>query len=377
MCKINGRRLREFRMEAGMTQKQLAKEIGVSEASIGLYENGKTNPSDENVKRICMILKITEDDVKIQDIGYSFSSGESRTVNNYRKRNGVKRSMTPIELEKWIEERREISDEKAKAIIRNAISKASYKVGNKTYILIDPTLIHVPDWQRDTDMAKVEEIKTNFNENKLDPIKVYVEDGILYVSDGAHRLLAILLRNSELPEDERDMVVVEILECTRQEAVLIFLEQSAGRKSMSVSDMYRAGIKANIEEYIRLRDMCAVHNIQITSDLEKLDNPIGRITPSGTILKLLKGKRNLLDSALNLIEKLDWCGSEKNAYTLRTITTLIKLFSVYGDKVEGKLLKHCKGAVYYESKLFPVKSNAELYDILSEVIGGEMVATTK
>ena len=33
-----------------------------------------------------------------------------------------------------------------------------------------------------------------------------------------------------------------------------------------------------------------------------------------------------------------------------------------------KLLDNCKGAAFYESKVVPVKSNAELYDILSAVI---------
>ena len=41
---------------------------------------------------------------------------------------------------------------------------------------------------------------------------------------------------------------------------------------------------------------------------------------------------------------------------------------IIGEDVEDKLLKHCKGATFYESKVLPIKSNAELYDMLSESI---------
>lgn len=71
MCKINGKKLAEIRKENGLTQAQLAKKMGVSEATIGFYENGRTNPPDENVDKICVILKINKGDIEIQDVGYS------------------------------------------------------------------------------------------------------------------------------------------------------------------------------------------------------------------------------------------------------------------------------------------------------------------
>ena len=76
----------------------------------------------------------------------------------------------------------------------------------------------------------------------------------------------------------------------------------------------------------------------------------------------------MLIKAIELIKKLEWCGSEKNAFTLRNFSTIKKLYANYGDETETKLLEHCKGAVFYESKVIPVKSNAELYDILSAEI---------
>lgn len=370
MCKINGRKLGELRVKAGMSQRELAKLSGVSQNAIYNYENGKYNPSDATLEKICMVLKITKDDIEIHNVEYSFTSGESKTVNNLRKKLGSRRYVTPIELEKLISEKRTVSSEKEKTIVKNSIGKATMKVGNKRYILIDPTLIHIPDWQRDTDMAKVEEIRKNFDEDKLDPIKAYLNnDGYLDVADGAHRLTAIILMNMELPEADREYILVELLTCNKNSAVLTFLDQGTGRKPMSVGDTYRAGIKANIEDYIDFKYIFTSHNIQITTDLNKLDNPIGKVSPSRNLLRLSKNKREILENTLKLIEDLDWCGSGKNAFVLRTINTLIKLFSAYGyENTKEKLLTNCKGAVYYESKVFPIKSNAELYDMLAEEI---------
>lgn len=41
MCKINGKKLEELRVQAGMTKAELAKMLGVSGQTITNYENGK------------------------------------------------------------------------------------------------------------------------------------------------------------------------------------------------------------------------------------------------------------------------------------------------------------------------------------------------
>lgn len=370
MCKINGKKLEELRVQAGISKAELARELGVTGQTITNYENGKYAPSDENADKICMILKITKDDIEVHDVGYSFTNGESKTVQNVRQRKGFHRNMNPIELENWIESKRTENTEKRKTIIRSTLKNGSYTIGKKKFILIDPTFIHIPKWQRDTDMAKVEEIKQNFEEDKYEAIKVYLDDdGELYVADGAHRLVAIIMRNADLPEDERELILVEILSGNKFSAVITFLSQGSGRKNMSVGDTYRAGIKANVDEYIRFKNIFSDHNIQITAELEKLDNPIGKVTPSRNLLRLSKNKRDILEKSLDLIEELNWCGSDKNAFVLRTINTVIKLFAKYGyDETETKLMKNCKGATYYESKIFPIKSNSELYDMLATEI---------
>lgn len=47
-----GKRIRSARETAGMTQAEVAKELGVSESSIRLYELGKRQPNDEVLGRI-------------------------------------------------------------------------------------------------------------------------------------------------------------------------------------------------------------------------------------------------------------------------------------------------------------------------------------
>lgn len=369
MCKINGKKLAEIRRENGLTQAQLAKKMGVSEATIGFYENGRTNPPDENVDKICVILKINKGDIEIQDVGYSFTDQRSKVVNNVRKRKGFIRYLTPEQTEEWISNERKLSAEEEEAEIKNAL-KSSFGIGNKKYILIYPELIHIPEWQRNTDMAKAEEISQNFNEDKFDPIKGYLKNGFCVdVADGAHRVVACVNTNKDKKKEDRMKVLVEILPCDEHDAVITFLGQQSGRKPMTVSDTYRAGVKANIQEYIDFKHLFEEENIQITVEKNKLDNPVGKITPSSTALRMVERDKEVLIKIINLIKNLDWCGSEKNVFVMRNFFVLKKLYAQFGeDAVNAKLMENCKGAVYFESKVAPIKSNAELFDMLSAEI---------
>ena len=135
---------------------------------------------------------------------------------------------------------------------------------------------------------------------------------------------------------------------------------------MTVSDTYRAGIKANIEEYVNFKNLFESYNIQITSEEKEISNPIGKITPSSTALRMVERDKETLVKSINLITKLEWCGStSKNAFVLRNFQVLKRLYATFGEDVESKLIECCKGAVFYESKVVPIKSNAELFDLLS------------
>lgn len=359
MCKINGKKLGELRAERGISQRKLAKEAGISQNAISGYENGIHEPSEETLDKICLVLNVNRNEVEIHDVGFSFTSQESRTVAKARKRKGFVRLLTPEQTEGWIKERRSTTNNEEKEV--QVALNSSFGIGKKRYILIDPTMIHIPTWQRDTDMAKAMEIADNFDEDKFDPIKVYIDNGKLNVADGAHRVIAFVL-NSEIK------ILVEVLGCSEHEATLTFLGQSSGRKTMTVNDTYRAGVKANIKEYIDFKNFCESHDIQITAESELIENPLGTIRPSSTILRLVKNNREMLEKTVNLIKKMEWSGSEKNTCTLRNFQVIKRLYTNFGEEIEKKMEKNCKGAAFYESKVVPVKSNAELFDILSSEI---------
>ena len=363
MCKINGRMLKELRMAAGMTQKELAKEIGVSEASIGFYENGRTNPTDENVSKICMILKVNKDDIEIHDVGYNFISGEGKLTAHLRKQNGFKRYLTPSEAEEFIKSKNTKGEEEELKDVA-VETKFPQQLANKAYITINPNFIHIPSWQRNTDMAKAQEISQNYSEEKFEPIKVYIKNGKLYVADGAHRLIATIIRGEY-------KILVELLSCSECKAIEMFLGQQIGRKAMTISDMYRAAIENKIEEYVEFKKFMRDHAIQISVEEEKIDNPLGVIRPTSTMLRKIHTKEKLMSDVFELIKQLNWCGStDNNPYTQRIVNTLARLYSVYGkEKTEAKMMEKCKGVVYFDSKVFPIKSNAELFDMLSEEIG--------
>lgn len=306
MCKINGKKLGEIRKNAGMSQRELAKQLGVSPSAISHYEKGDANPSDETLEKICVLLKITKDDVEIKNLGYSFLDQISKTANNARNRKGFVHYLNPEETEEWITSKRKLSDEEEKTEIKNAL-RNSFGIGNKKYVLIDPVLIHVPNWQRTTDMAKTEEIAVNFDEDKFDPIKVYINEERFNVADGAHRLVSVIKRN--INKNDKVKILAEVLSCNEYEAINTFLGQQSGRKPMTVSDTYRAAIKANITDYLTFKEIFESYNIQITAEMETLSNPVGIIKPSAGALRLANRNKTELKIALDLINDLHWNGS--------------------------------------------------------------------
>lgn len=119
MCKINGKELREMRIKAGMTQKELAKLIDVSEASIGFYENGRTNPTDDTVRKIGILFNVNPKDLELSDeeVGKDIMSGsrKGRSAKNY----------TPLEVQELLEDARHGDDK----VAFTEVEKAKSQVG--------------------------------------------------------------------------------------------------------------------------------------------------------------------------------------------------------------------------------------------------------
>lgn len=59
--KIFEKRLREVRKSKKTTQKELAEQIGISQKSYSHWENGKTEPSFENLVKLADLLDVSLD----------------------------------------------------------------------------------------------------------------------------------------------------------------------------------------------------------------------------------------------------------------------------------------------------------------------------
>jgi transcriptional regulator with XRE-family HTH domain len=53
-----GSRIRQARLKAGLSQAQLAKEVGVSAGAIGNYESGYSSPKDEILYTLMRVLNV-------------------------------------------------------------------------------------------------------------------------------------------------------------------------------------------------------------------------------------------------------------------------------------------------------------------------------
>lgn len=59
--------IKKYRQIQGLTQKQLADKVGISGAFMSLIEQGKNNPSDENLKKIAQVLGVSVEELTIEE----------------------------------------------------------------------------------------------------------------------------------------------------------------------------------------------------------------------------------------------------------------------------------------------------------------------
>lgn len=82
-----GDRIREKRLEIGLTQAQLSKLTNIKSTTISNYENNISSPSDENIYKLMNVLKCDAnylfDWKEVKDISLSFS--EKSHIQKYRQ----------------------------------------------------------------------------------------------------------------------------------------------------------------------------------------------------------------------------------------------------------------------------------------------------
>lgn len=66
--------LRQLRKDAGLTQEQLAKEVGVSKSSINMYERGEREPSYKTLEKISKFFNLSIDYLLLDDFEIRYIS---------------------------------------------------------------------------------------------------------------------------------------------------------------------------------------------------------------------------------------------------------------------------------------------------------------
>ena len=174
-----------------------------------------------------------------------------------------------------------------------------------------------------------------------------------------------------------DSVVVEIMECSLEEAIDLFINQSKDRSKMQPMDIYHAAIAGNKAEYVQLKTICNKHNVAVKGD-ENEENTVGTLTSISDGISLVHTNPDLLDSMLNLLGKLEWNGYADSyngkAYTAKIIRALKALYAYMEGRIpemEDALLNHCKGTEFFVENIMD-KTQAQIFDYLSEIVRYEM-----
>ena len=53
--------IKDLRLEKGISINQMAKDLGISAACISYWENGKREPTYQQIKRICLYFAVSAD----------------------------------------------------------------------------------------------------------------------------------------------------------------------------------------------------------------------------------------------------------------------------------------------------------------------------
>ena len=89
-----GSRIKKFRLERGLTQKQLAESIGVSGSCVSNWEQGLNRPDADILAALCRALNVSPSellDVKLTADHYSLK--EKRLIEAYRAKTDLQKAV--------------------------------------------------------------------------------------------------------------------------------------------------------------------------------------------------------------------------------------------------------------------------------------------
>ena len=80
--------IKKARLEAGLTQLEVAKKLGVAQAQYARWENGGRNPKDETVEKLAEIFGTSFEILKGRDDGLEETKDIVFDIEDYIKRKG-------------------------------------------------------------------------------------------------------------------------------------------------------------------------------------------------------------------------------------------------------------------------------------------------
>lgn len=109
-----GERIRRFRKDVDMTQRELADEVGLTESAIRNYERGIRVPSDAQIVKIAAALDMPAD--SIREIGVSGARGALEVLFRYEGELGLMPVVTDDGIAVAVDPGREDSQKAAAAL---------------------------------------------------------------------------------------------------------------------------------------------------------------------------------------------------------------------------------------------------------------------
>lgn len=283
----------------------------------------------------------------------------------------VEAELNKMRLDDGIDEKTE------KILVKQFVqqAKTTGRIGDKSLICINPKLLHYPEWQREIRVGKALNIGNNYDSKRWGLPVFWYCDGLLIIVDGGHRVYGAVKSGKEL-------IVGEVIECTLQEAIDFFVNQTKDRTGMQPKDTYRASIFGGNEQYLLLRDICRKHNVAVKGDRDK-SNTVGTLSSITDGIDLVNINPDLLDSILGLLGKLGWNGYADSyngkAYTAKIIRALKALYA-YCDgrqkEMEEALINRCTGTEFFVDNIMDL-TQAQIFDYLAEIVRYEMESPFK
>lgn len=198
-----------------------------------------------------------------------------------------------------------------------------------TYEFLRVDSINIPDYQRGIIPTKIKTIINNFDDKKLGVLKISLRDGIYYIIDGQHRLIACKTL-------DHTYVMCEVHRgLTYEQEAIMFLEQHNNQTRVSTIDKFNAKVEAKKTQSMNIKAVVEKNGFTLTkgttrygiasvSKLEIIENDMGL---------------DILDKTLDTIYKT-WYGaaSSTDSKILMAVALFIKNTKGFDSKAFIKKL---------------------------------------